>query len=134
VSPAIRFGGDPALVLFSRANFMIFFCRRTDRYDGAHAQKKIERASSVNTINQLNPRAKRKGWGVYARLRECGLTKAKKENNFGVSISEFADRANTTRRHRMKTALVATERNKSNYRVINYHSRNHKACASCLEK
>lgn len=60
------------------------------------AAGKIERASSVNTINQLNPRVERnEGSGMRSRSRECGLTKAKKKNNFGVSVSEFADRANT---------------------------------------
>lgn len=81
---------------------------------------KIERASSVNTINQLNPRVEQneEGWGVCARSRECGLTKAKKKNNFGVSVSEFADRTDTMRCHRIKTACVATRRNKTNYRMV----------------
>lgn len=86
------------------------------------AVRKIERASSVNTINQLNPRVERnEGLGVCARSRECGLTKAKKKNNFGVSVSEFADRANTMRCRRIKTACVATGRNKTNYSVVKNH-------------
>lgn len=86
---------------------------------------KNERASSVNTINQLNPRVERnEGLEMCAHSRECGLTKAKKKNNFGVSILEFADRANTMRCHRIKTACNGS-RNKTNYRVGD--SKNHKA-------
>lgn len=100
-------------VLFSWRKFCaVFFL--TDRSTARlrdDAAGKIERASPVNTINQLNPRVE---WsngiardGLYARSCECGLTKAKKENNFGVSVSEFADRANTTRCCRIKTACAA---------------------------
>jgi len=110
-SPATLFGGDPTRFSFFLAiSHGVFFCRQADRSRRTRdAAGKIERASSVNTINQLNPRVgKAKGLGICVRSRECGLTKAKKENNFGVSVSKFADRANTTRFYRMKTACVAT--------------------------
>lgn len=113
------------LVVFYRTNsrcfILIFLLRQTNSlmtrmHDAAG---KIERASSVNTINQLNPRVERnEGLGMRSRPRECGLTKAKKKNNFGVSVSEFADRANTMLCHRIKTACVAMGRNKTNYRVV----------------
>lgn len=98
-----------------------FFSRQTSNLMTRmrDAAGKIERASLVNTINQLNPRVERnEGLGMRSRSHECGLTKAKKKNNFGVSVSEFVDRANTMRCHRIKTAYVATERNKTNYRVV----------------
>lgn len=109
-SPATPFGGDPVdFRSFSSQFRVVFFCRQADRSTGRtrDAAGKIERASPVNTINQFNPRVERsEGVGnVCVRLRECRLTKAKKENNFGVSVSKFADRANTTRSYRIKTAL-----------------------------
>lgn len=68
--PAYNFAHNPRIMRVGddqiRENFIVFFLlgEITDRYDGAHALKKIERASSVNTINQLNPRrrTKRRDW------------------------------------------------------------------------
>lgn len=61
-SPATPFGGDPAdSRSFSSQFRVVFFRRQADRSTGRtrDAAGKIERASPVNTINQLNPRVER---------------------------------------------------------------------------